>query len=647
MPRTPFKPSSLVTWIQSRRIGFRHLWPDVVVMCASLVLALLLRLPPERAMEHANALIQLLPVIFAVRILTMAAAGCYAVMWRYISTNDVVRLAAAIFISTGIVLSLTFLFPEYMSRLPRSVYLIDTVLAVLGLMSVRLFRRLLYEGRAIKQSKSGQRTLIYGAGQNGRHLAQLYKSDPGLASHVVGFIDDDPSKSDLNIGGVPVLGNRQTLAHVIDRFKISQLVVATPQVSGEFLKDLVMATRPFNIRPRMTSPNTVRTEGGKSGGPIQIVRDLNLADLLNHPPRAVDLKPVLESVRGKCILITGAGGSIGSELARQILSFEPKRLLLLDHSEFNLYEIDRELRLATHNVERVVPLLIDLKDENSLRNAIKLYAPDSVFHAAAYKHVHLVENNPFSAILNNIDGTRKLLRLCEEAGVKNFLMISTDKAVNPAGVMGATKRVCELLVTDAAKRQKANYCSVRFGNVLGSSGSLIPLLKQQIEAGGPVTITHQDMTRFFMLIPEAVSLVLRSATVSKPGDISILRMGEPIRILDVAKSLIALLGRTEDEIPIVFTGLRPGEKLFEELYITGDELATEDPDILTIPNGDTASLDSRELEMLSSRVDEMVEKARIGAPEALYILNDIVKSNYSVKSVSQDQGVVYAFPKGH
>lgn len=623
------------------------MWPDLLVMTACLIFALLLRLPSTRANEYAASMLRLLPIIVVVRVLTMAAFGCYAVMWRYISTTDVVRLAIAIFTSTGIVLSLTFLFPETLSRLPRSVYLIDTIIAVLGLMSVRLFRRLLYEGRAIKQSKTGQRTLIYGAGQNGRHLAQLYKSDPGLASHVVGFIDDDPTKSDLNIGGVPVLGSRATLAHVIDRFKITQLVVATPQISGDFLKDLVMATRPFNIRPRITAPTNANVDDKKQNSPIKIVRDLNLADLLNHPPRSVDLKPVIESVRGKCILITGAGGSIGSELARQILSFEPKRLLLLDHSEYNLYEIDRELRLATHDIERVVPLLIDLKDHNSLKNAIKLYAPDAVFHAAAYKHVHLVENNPFSAILNNIDGTRKLLQICEEAGVKNFLMISTDKAVNPAGVMGATKRVCELLVTDTSKRGRMNYCSVRFGNVLGSSGSLIPLLKQQVESGGPVTITHPDMTRFFMLIPEAVSLVLRSATVSKPGDISILRMGEPIKILDVAKSLIALLGRTEEEIPIVFTGLRPGEKLFEELYITGDEIETEDPDILTIPDGDTASVDPRELASLASRVEEMIEKARVGAPEAIYILNEIVKSNYSAKSDAQDRGSVYALPKGH
>lgn len=621
-----------------RRVAAKHLIADLFIMVLSLYAALYLRVGPATFSEHAQHIHWVIPAFLFFRVVTMIAFRCYAVMWRYISTIDAVRLAQAMAVSTAAIVAITFFASDIMPQLPRSVYLIDAVLATLGLMGIRLYRRLHYEGRAKKQSQTGKRTLIYGAGQNGRHLVHRYKSDGGLATNIVGFIDDDMEKADLVINGVPVLGTGKVLAQVIESFSISQVIVAIPQISGEFLRDLVSATRPYNIRPRITT--RMDQTSGSAKNQLDIVRDLNLADLLNHPPRQIDLKPVFDLVRGKCVLVTGAGGSIGSELARQIMSYEPSRLLLLDHSEFNLYEIDRELRLATHDTQRVLPLLLDLKDETSLSQAMKLYSPDVVFHAAAYKHVHLVETNPFSSILNNVESTQNLLTACENIGVRDFVMISTDKAVNPAGIMGSTKRVCELLVTAAALRTGFNYCSVRFGNVLGSSGSLIPLLKQQIENGGPVTITHPDMTRFFMLIPEAVSLVLKASTISKPGDINILKMGDPIRIVDIAKSLIALMGLGEDEIQIAFTGLRPGEKMFEELYIRGDEIETEHPDILILRNGDsTLSTDTDELAQLPQKIASLIKNAQIGSQEALIGLNELVKSNYDQKKeLTKDQG---------
>ena len=311
-----------------------------------------------------------------------------------------------------------------------------------------------------------------------------------------------------------------------------------------------------------------------------------LEELLNRPAIDVNLDDIKEQLQGKVVLITGGGGSIGGELCRQILTMNPEKLLILDHSELNLYLIDCELKESKTGVE-IQTILADIKDLPTMKNVFNTFRPEFIYHAAAYKHVHLVEKNAYSSIINNIVGTRNLIDCSLEFNVDTFVMISTDKAVNPSSIMGATKRVCELLITNAANSSGHRYCSVRFGNVLGSSGSLIPLLKKQVYAGGPITITHPDMTRYFMLIPEAVKLVLKAGHISNPGDVNILRMGEPVKIMDIAKKVITLMGRTEKEIGIEFIGKRPGEKLFEELYLCGNENPTEHQDIMVLPNGDS------------------------------------------------------------
>lgn len=614
-----------------RRIAPKHLFADLVVIVSSSIVALVLQAPrfsdglAAGFSSNIGPILTYVALTAALRLTCMIAFGCYSVMWRYISTVDAIHIAKAVGLSSIINIAAThFVVPLFGRSVPLAVHFVDGMAAMVLLLGARLARRLLYEGQANRLTRSGKRTLLYGAGENGRSLAHRFKSDAYLDTNVVGYIDDDPTKCDLVIQGVPVLGTREVLQHVIEKFNISQVIVSISNVSGQTLRELVMATRPFNIKPRVIQPTSDRNRQQ-----IEIYREVELQDLLNRIPIQVDLSSVSEMVRGRVVLITGAGGSIGSELARQIAVHEPSRLLLLDSSEFNLYEVDRELRLSTHDVQRIVPLLVDLKDQDSLRHVIQEYKPEVVLHAAAYKHVHLVEANPCSAVINNIGGTKNLLELCRESKVDTFVMISTDKAVNPAGVMGATKRVCELMVTATAIETGRRYVSVRFGNVLGSSGSLIPLLKKQIKTGGPVTVTHPDMTRFFMLIPEAVSLVLKAATIAKPGDINVLKMGEPVRILDIARSLIALMGRTENDVPIVFTGLRPGEKMFEELYLRGDELQTEHPDILTLPNGDSPLASSKdEMELLSTSVDLMLKEAEAGSPKTLKVLNELVKSTY-------------------
>ena len=313
--------------------------------------------------------------------------------------------------------------------------------------------------------------------------------------------------------------------------------------------------------------------------------DFNVDELLERPPVEVNLEEIAAQLQGKVVLVTGGGGSIGSELCRQIIQLRPKKLLILDHSELNLYLIDSELSQLKSMVPTEI-ILADIKDGTVMRNIFDCYRPDFVYHAAAYKHVHLVEKNPYTSIMNNILGTRNLIDCSLNFSVEAFVMISTDKAVNPSSVMGSTKRVCELLVTEAALKSNKRFCSVRFGNVLGSSGSLIPLLKKQVISGGPVTITHPEMTRYFMSISEAVKLVLKAGQISRPGDVNILRMGSSVKIVDIAKQVINLMGRSLEEVPIVYIGIRPGEKLHEELYLCGNETPTEHKDIMVLPNGD-------------------------------------------------------------
>lgn len=534
--------------------------------------------------SYVTTLNRYLPLFVLIRLGCFVFCGVYDIMWRYISVNDTVKLARGVAASVVLLISTSYLLD--FGHVPRAVFFIDAFVISILAGGLRVGRRLVFEKtfRKVLQ-KNGKLTLIYGAGQNGRTLVNRFATDERLQMHVLGFIDDDPRKIGRTIAGFKVLTNRQGLRAILHAFPIKEIVITVSEMSGQVMREVVQISHDFKIKPRIMIGNA--DELAKKRGKVDLVRQVDLPDLLNRPQHPVsDLEKIATLLEGKRVLITGAGGSIGSEIARQVFRCKPNKLLLLDHSEFNLYQIDTELRALPLAESIVVPLLADIKERAVLEQRMLEFRPQIVLHAAAYKHVHLVESNPNAAILNNIEGTIQLLDICESIGVEVFMMISSDKAVNPAGVMGATKRVCELLVTEAGQRTSRRYSSVRFGNVLGSSGSLIPLLQKQIENGEAVTITHQDVCRYFMLIPEAVSLVLRAAALAKPGDICVLRMGEPIKIVDVAKSLILLMGRDPDEVPIVFTGLRPGEKMFEELYLTGNEHSTEHPDILILPHGD-------------------------------------------------------------
>ncbi len=571
--------------------SYQHVLTDIVILATAMYFSLWLRLGSTDNDGHWEALNHFIAVFVIIQILCMMSFGVYRSMWRYISTSDAIVLAKAIGVATPLLISITFILQNF-GTLPRSVFFINAFVSLAFLMLIRVARRRVYELKTHSSRKDQYvgRMLIYGAGMNGRLFAQRLLNDPNRNMELLGFIDDAPEKKDRVIGGLPVLGNGALLEPLLEKTGATDLVIAISHPPAELLRQIVLLARKYQIRPQVISDLSATGIQPKS---VSLYRQLELGDLLNRKPTEIDVQSVAQMIEGKRVLVTGAGGSIGAELSRQVFRFNPEKLLLLDHSEYNLYEIDRELRPSADANNKVVPLLTDIKDNTALKNIFDQYKPEVVFHAAAYKHVHLVEANTNAAILNNILGTQNLIEHSIRINTERFLLVSTDKAVNPIGVMGATKRACEMLTTMAGLKTKKQFSSVRFGNVLGSSGSLIPLLKEQIHNGGPVTLTHPDMNRFFMLIPEAVSLVLMSSALSEPGDINVLRMGEPIKIVDIAKSLITLMGKTEEEIPVVFTGIRPGEKMFEELYIKGDELQTRHADILTLPKGATYSLDAK------------------------------------------------------
>jgi FlaA1/EpsC-like NDP-sugar epimerase len=391
--------------------------------------------------------------------------------------------------------------------------------------------------------------------------------NPQLGYHLVGFLDDDPDKIGLHIHGVPVVGTLADLAHCVQELQVRQVLIAMPTAPGAAVRRVVELAQDADVEIR-TLPGYYELIGGQVS--VQRARPVQLEDLLRRAPTPLDLIGVAGYLTNAVVLVVGAGGSIGSEICRQVARFGPSRLLLMGHGEDSLYQIGRELRCSFPGLD-AMPVLGTIRERGKLQWLLSQHKPTVIFHAAAYKHVPLMESNQDEAVLNNIMGTRNLLDAAEAEGVPRLVFISSDKAVEPASVMGATKRIGELLVRDAAQRTGRPFVVVRFGNVLGSRGSVVPLFQEQITAGGPVTVTHPDVTRYFMTIPEAVRLVLQAGALGLGGEVFVLDMGEPVRIYDLARDLIRLHGyEPERDVPIVFTGLRPGEKLHEKLYTAAE-----------------------------------------------------------------------------
>lgn len=482
----------------------------------------------------------------------------YKKVWEYASVGELVSIVKAVTFSiliTAIVQYLVF------SEIYIRVLFITWMLHILLIGGSRFSWRL-YRDRFIKEKDEKRRTLIVGAGSAGSTVVrQLLHHENGELLPVA-FVDDDMAKNKLEIYGIPVCGTIEQIPEVVENKKISDIIIAIPSLPKKEIRRIyeicAQTDAKIKIMPLIEDVMT-----GKIS--VSSIRNVEVEDLLGREPVELDISRISESITGATVLVTGAGGSIGSEICRQICCFSPKRLLLLGHGEYSIYTIDMELRKKYGNEIEIIPIIADIQDRARIFDVIDKYRPKVVYHAAAHKHVPLMEYSPKEAVKNNIFGTKNVAEASDTFGVDTFVLISTDKAVNPPNVMGATKRIAEMIIQNMAKESNTKFVAVRFGNVLGSRGSVIPLFKKQIEAGGPVTVTHPDMTRYFMTIPEASRLVIQAGVLGKGGEVFVLDMGEPVKIVDLARNLITLSGYSVEEIGIEFTGIRPGEKMYEEL----------------------------------------------------------------------------------
>lgn len=483
----------------------------------------------------------------------------YKKAWEYASIGELLSIlkvvTLSILISAG---AEQLLIGEISFRLLTVVWLLN-LLFMGGLrFSWRLFR-----DTYLNRANNNQRTLIVGAGSAGMMVARQLKQNNEADLFPVGFIDDDIKKHKLDILGIPVMGGITRIEEIVKKLDINNIVIAIPSLSKKELNNIFLECAKTSAKTQIL-PMLEDLMTGKVS--IKQFRDVQVEDLLGRDPVELDLNSISEYITNKVVLVTGAGGSIGSEICRQIAQFSPQKLILLGHGENSIYSIEMELKNSYQNTDiEFVPVIADLQDLKKMMFAMSLYQPDVVYHAAAHKHVPLMECNPEEAVKNNIIGTLNAAKAASWSHVKTFVMISSDKAVNPTSVMGATKRIAEMIIQNMDQESRTKFVAVRFGNVLGSRGSVIPLFKSQIEKGGPVTVTHPDMVRYFMTIPEASRLVLQAGALAKGGEIFILDMGEPVKIVDLAKNLIKLSGYSIEEIGIEYTGVRPGEKLFEEL----------------------------------------------------------------------------------
>jgi len=547
------------------------------VFASAYAVAWLLRFETAIPQELALTFRSSFWVVIGVQLLAGLFFGFYRGWWRYVGVSDVIRLVFGLCTALAILLILFYVGPMLGLEArwvapPRGVLLIDWAFAVLALFGARILIRV-GRDRLRPQapiSESARRVLIVGAGDAGEALAREIQHRPQLGMRVVGFVDDQRSKWNSDIRGITVTGPIARIAEIADGTEADEVLIAIPSASGKRLRELLSHIATTDL-PFKTMPGIDQLVSGK----VQVtqLRPVNVEDLLRRERIDLPGDPVRELFRGKRVLVTGAGGTIGSELAAQIVGFEPESLALVERSEYALYEVRKRLtREASWVTSKVTSNLVDICDTDILEALIVREKPHIVLHAAAHKHVPLGEENPPEYIRNNAIATRQLAEICVRNDVDRFVCISTDKAINPTSVMGASKRAAEILLLDVAQTSSMKLTIVRFGNVIGSSGSVIPLFMEQIAAGGPITVTHPDVTRYFIRTSEAISLVLQAATLGDCGQIFMLDMGEPVKVADLARDLIRLSNHTEDEIPIVFTGLRPGEKMFEEIRLTGEDI---------------------------------------------------------------------------
>lgn len=538
---------------------------DAAVVNLAVYLSLLLRFEGVIPQDFLSSFISLIPWITALTLISLYFFKLYNRMWQYASLGELYGIIKAI--STSVVILILCIYTIPLGYLPRSVYILSWLLMIIGIGGSRLGWRILRD-YILKEAKTeARKALIVGAGDGGALISREISNNPALGLTVAGFVDDNPMKQKMILYGIPVLGTRRKIPDIVKNYSIDEIIIAMPSVDGKTIREIMEICRQTPARLRIFPAGEALFQGSKR------IRDIELEDLLRREPVRLNMDEIAAYLKGQVVLISGAGGSIGSELCRQVSMHGASKLVMVEYSENNLFEIENEIRELCPALE-IAAELVDVKDKIRLQQVFSTHNPAVVFHAAAFKHVPMMEKHPADAIKNNIIGTKNMAESADKYKAKTFIFISTDKAVNPCNVMGATKRIAELTIQDFNLKSETRFAAVRFGNVLGSRGSVIPTFKKQIENGGPVTITHPDMTRYFMTIPEAVQLVVQAGAITQGGEIFVLDMGDPVKVTDLASDLIRLYGyEPGQDIEMKYTGIRPGEKLYEELFSSREQMA--------------------------------------------------------------------------
>jgi len=627
---------------------------DLILLPVMAYVSFILRLEPDRLFEYWEPATTLAMLNILLIFPVFGGTRLYSRYWLYASVEEFLHMVAAVSALTLAVavgyITLTSLIPVPWPPLPRSISIIFYLLALPSVALPRLAIHFLATLSPRTSFSLPQPTLIIGAGEMGAMVVRELRRNRRLGMIPIGFLDDDPTKWRMRIRGVAVLGALHNFPEIARAKQVSRVIIAMPMVPGSVIQRIVRSCDSSGVRVQ-TIPNIAKLLDSTVS--VSHLRDVEIEDLLRREPIQTDISAVVASLRGKSVLITGAGGSIGSELARQVLMCRPHALILLGHGENSIFAIYNELvrqldvdsRSNTDRIREpgyqtiIYPVIADIRFPARLQSIFDEHRPDIVFHAAAHKHVPLMEANVAEAVLNNIIGTRNMIEASRQSGVERFVLISTDKAVNPSNVMGACKRVAELLVHQAARASGKPYMVLRFGNVLGSRGSVVPTMKEQIARGGPVTVTHSEITRFFITISEAVQLVLQAMVLGRGGEVFVLDMGEPVKILDMARDLIRLSGlELGQDIDIAITGLRPGEKLYEELFIAGETYQHTFHDKIFIAQNagqfvtDTLQGDVEELSKALQRNNSSVIKKHLQriVPEFTTIIGDTTEANLTV-----------------
>ncbi|MFC6333765.1 polysaccharide biosynthesis protein [Paenibacillus septentrionalis] len=570
---------------------------DCIIIAGCVALSFILYVNGNLLVISASSALTFGLFCLLISFVTFYFGSLYKRVWQFASVGEMILIFKAVTISMALAYILSLVWPNM--HVPLSVAFNSYLLVMLGVGAVRFAIRVVKD-HYVKQDLSGfKRTLIIGAGQCGVIVARELKTNANSNLLAIGFIDDDPLKLHQSVVGLPVLGNRSHIQEIVLQHEVSEIIIALPSASRREVSEVISICKKTNANMKIIPHINDLLEGKIS---MKSLRNVEVEDLLGRDPVVLESDGIKEYVEGKIVLVTGAGGSIGSELCRQLVSFNPGQLLLLGHGENSIYQIHREL---SSTGIKLIPVIADVQDRGRMEDVFRKHQPQVVFHAAAHKHVPLMEENPSEAIKNNVFGTRNVADLADRYHTEKFVLVSTDKAVNPTSIMGTTKRIAEMYIQCLAKQSKTSFSAVRFGNVLGSRGSVIPLFKEQIAKGGPVTVTHPEMIRYFMTIPEASRLVLQAGAYATGGEIFILDMGEPVRIADLAHDLIKLSGLEPNvDIMIEYTGIRTGEKLYEELLLNEEGMTDTRHDRIFI--GKPANFDRESIELELRRLERIL-----------------------------------------